>query len=88
MLVIKRVSSIFQQCYNVSSYFLGVVHTLHVSRCDTRAGQSLPCVLPVAFQYLTLQVSTHWLDIKTPERETAKEIKKNKKQTNIKFRNP
>lgn len=33
----------------VESYFFGVLHTLHVGRGDTRAGQSFLCVLLVAF---------------------------------------
>ena len=54
-------------------YLLGVIYTLHVGRCDPRAGQSLPRVLFVALQYLSLQVSTQRLDIKTPERKTTRD---------------
>lgn len=43
-----------------------VVHTLHVQVGDARAGEGLSSVLPVALQDLTLQVTTHWLDVNTP----------------------
>ena len=43
-----------------------VVHTLHVQVGDARAGEGLSSVLSVALQDLTLQVTTHRLDVNTP----------------------
>jgi len=51
-------------------HLLGVVDTLHVGRGDAGARQRLPRVLLVAFQNLTLQVTTHRLDVETPETHT------------------